>query len=509
MVKVLNDGRQVRLGAVLSYVLILFNAVYGLFLTPFIIGQVGEAAFGVYKTVSAFTASMMVLDLGLGGTIMRYVSKYRADNEEEKIPNFICMGLIQTGALCALVGIVTTILYFFLDVIYRNGLTAIELENARVLYIFLAFGIVAHMFENFLNGIISGYNKFIFANGIKLIRLIARIVLVVLFLSIFKNTLVLVVVDLTCTLFFIFAELAFLSLHLKVKIKYTHWEGDVFKESFRYTILMFLTSLVAQANSNIPNILIGALINSTAVTIYSMAVLFFGMFEQLSSAISGIMLPTVMETLKGDDANFTNTKSVVIKAGRVQFLLLGAVFVGFLILGRHFIEIWLGNGYEDVYFLVMILLGPALLELCINVCLSILRAKNIIGFRTVVVVLSSVFNVAISVLSMNHIGYYAAAIGTACSFLFGSVITMGIYFYKVLKINILNLYRNIFHGIWICIILGACAAALPIYLIDSVFWAFIFGFISFVVIYAATLLAFGLNKNEKTIIFNMFRRKKT
>ncbi len=508
MAKALNDGRQVRLGVVLSYVLIFLNAVYGLFLTPFIIGQVGEAAYGVYKTVSAFTASMMVLDLGMGGTMMRYISKYRADKEENKIPNFICMGLIQTGALCVLVGLVTTVLYFFLDVIYKNGLTAAELENAKVLYIFLAFGIVVHMFENFLNGIISGYNQFVFANGIKLIRLISRIALIVLFLSIFKNTLVLVAVDLICTLFFILAELAFLSFRLKVKVKYTRWEGNVFKESFRYTILMFLSSLVAQANSNIPNVLIGALINSTAVTIYSMAVLIFGMFEQLSTAISGVMLPTVTETLKNDDESLTNTKSVVIKAGRVQFLLLGAVLMGFLTLGRHFIELWLGSGYEDVYFLVMILLGPALLELCINVCLSILRAKNIIGFRTVVIVLSAVLNLAISVILMKYIGYYAAAIGTACSFLFGSVIVMGIYFYKVLKINILYLYKHIFRGIWVCIVLGACVAALAVYLIDSIAWSFALGFVGFVAVYAVTLLLFGLNKDEKNIILKKFRRKK-
>jgi len=70
---------QVSLGAVLSYILIILNATYGLFLTPFIIGQIGDASYGVYKTISAFTSSLMVLDLGLGGTMMRYIAKYRAD----------------------------------------------------------------------------------------------------------------------------------------------------------------------------------------------------------------------------------------------------------------------------------------------------------------------------------------------------------------------------------------------------------------------------------------------
>ena len=34
--------------------------------------------------------------------------------------------------------------------------------------------------------------------------------------------------------------------------------------------------------------------------------------------------------------------------------------------------------------LQILLMSPALLELCVNVCLSILRAKNTLGFRTLV-----------------------------------------------------------------------------------------------------------------------------
>ena len=141
---------EVKWGAILSYILIFCNAAYGIFLSPYILGQIGGASYGVYKTISAFTSSVMVLDLGLGGTMMRYIAKYRADKEEERISNFISMGLIQTGVICGVVGIVTTVLYFFLDQIYASGLTVAELAKAKELYIFLAIGIVAHIFENLL-----------------------------------------------------------------------------------------------------------------------------------------------------------------------------------------------------------------------------------------------------------------------------------------------------------------------------------------------------------------------
>ncbi len=500
------SNKQVKYGAIISYLLIILNATYGLFLTPYIIGQIGETSYGVYKTISSFTSSLMVLDLGLGGTMMRYIAKYRADKEESKIPNFVCMGGIQTGVICAVVSVVTMVLYFFLDVIYQNGLTTEELVTAKRLYVFLALGIVFHIIENLLNGVISGYNKFIFANGIKVIRLIARIISVVVFLGIFKNSLVLVIIDLLCTLVFVVVELIYIFYVLKLKIYYTHWDGKVFFESLKYTLLLFFSSIVDQINGNISNVVIGAIISSAAVTIYSMAVLIFGMYQQMSTAISGVMLPTVTDSLKNDDDKCTNTLKIVSDIGRIQFMILGAVLVGFITLGKPFINLWLGSGYDDVYYLVLILLVPALLELCINVCLSILRAKNMLGFRTIVITSATVLNVIITFVGMRYIGYYSAAIGTACSFLFGSVITMGIYYYKKLKINVLKLYKKIFDKIWICLILSGVASFAVSMIFETSVLKFVFGFFAFCITYAITLILFGLNNKEKALILSKVRR---
>ena len=499
---------EVKWGAILSYILIFLNATYGLFLTPYMLGQIGEASYGVYKTISAFTSSLMVLDLGLGGTMMRYIAKYKADKEDHKIANFISMGFIQTGAVCVLVTVVTSVLYLFLDDIYAKGLTAEELLEAKQLYVFLAVGMIAHVFENLLNGIICGYNNFTFANGIKVLRLLFRIAAVVVFLAIFKNSMTLVIIDLAITIFAVLAEAAFLFLKLGVKVRYSRWDTQVFFESFKYTILMFITSIVAQVNTNFSNVAIGAILNSTAVTVYSMAVLIFATYEQMSTAISGVMLPTITNSLKDDDEHYTNTLRIVADMGRIQFILLGAVLTGFITLGRPFVEMWLGPNYGDVYYLVLILLVPALLELCINVCLSILRAKNMLGFRTAVIAVATALNLLITVCGMRYIGFYSAAMGTACSFLFGSVVTMGIYYYKKLRINILKLYGKIFSKIWLCLVLSGVASWLISFVFNSPTVKFISGFGAFVLVYATTLLLFGLNKNEKTIILSKLRRNR-
>ena len=106
---------QVKWGAVLSYILIIINTLYGLFLTPYILDQLGEAEYGVYKTISSFTSALMVLDIGIGGTMMRYIARFRADNEDEKIPNYIAMSFIQAAIICGIVAVISGGLFFFLD----------------------------------------------------------------------------------------------------------------------------------------------------------------------------------------------------------------------------------------------------------------------------------------------------------------------------------------------------------------------------------------------------------
>ena len=59
---------EVKYGALLSYVLIIINSLYGLVITPYILSTIGESEYGVYKTIGALTASISVLELGIGGT---------------------------------------------------------------------------------------------------------------------------------------------------------------------------------------------------------------------------------------------------------------------------------------------------------------------------------------------------------------------------------------------------------------------------------------------------------
>ena len=489
-------NKQIKVGMILSYALIVFNTLYGLFITPYIIGQLGTSEYGVYKTISSLSASLMVLDLGIGSTVMRFVAKYRAVKDDESIPNFVTMSLIHATLLSGVIIVIGIAVFFTIKPTYSNSFSAEELKKAQILFCIILVNMVFHVFENVINGVITGCNRFQFGNGIKVLRLITRVLLIILLLAVYSSSVVLVSVDLIVTIVFILIELFYVIRILHIKPKYTYWNRALFIESGKYTALMFLTSIAAQVNNNLDNIIIGAISGPNLVTVYSMGLLIFGMYENLSTSVSSVMLPTVTNLLE-EDKSGTSIYQLVVKAGRIQFLLLGATVVGFACIGRDFISSWLGSGYEDVYIITLILMIPSLFELCVNTCLSILRAKNKLVFRTVVLFASTLLNGIITVIAVKNWSYIGAAYGTAASFIIGSLIVMNLYYYKVLHLPILKIYKEITKGIWACLIVAGMVLFVASRYINGGWISIIINVLIFCLVYGCTLLLFGLNSDEK------------
>lgn len=492
-----KEKNQIKYGALISYVLIIGNALFGLLVTPYVLRMLGNSAYGVYKSIGSFSSSMVILDLGIGGTLMRYIAKYRANLQDEKIGPFVSMMVCEAGVLLPMIALVEFVLYCQLDRLYAGSFSASELALAKQMYVILSVSVLFTIIENFLNGIITGYNNFVLGNGMKLLKLAARIILIFALLPINKSALFLVAISLMLSVAGTVVQLVYICFHHPIKLTFNRkmWEKGVLKESFTYTLLMFLTIASAQVNGELDNVIVGAFCGANQVVIYSFGLVIWKMFEQLSTSVSGVVLPTVSKIIVQDDWE-TKAQDFIVKIGRIQFILLGAAAVGFAVLGKEFISLWLGNGFEDVYLIVLILMVPSLFELCVNVCLAVLRAKNMLGFRTVVLVLSTVLNLVVSIAGIRLIGYFSAALGTAISFLVCSLLIMNGYYHKMFGFRMFHIYGRIMKGTWLCQIVAGAILLVTSHYWNGSWFAFAGNVIIFAMVYTGALLLCGSTKEE-------------
>ena len=497
---------QVKYGAILSYILIAVNSLQGIFMAPYILSQIGEVDYGVYKTIAAFSATIQVMDLGIGTTVMRYTAKFRAENKIEDISNFAAMGLIEAAIMSTIVGVLSIGIYFYLPIFYADSFTSSQISLARSLFLILALNIILVTIENVLNGVITGCNRFIFANGTKLGLLLLRIVANVALLQQWKSAVVLVGITLTCSVITMVLQLFYIRNRLHIRICLYRWEPLLFKESLGYTLLMFAQTIAVQANGNIDNIVISRVISPAAVTVYSFGIQLFNMYESLATAFSGLMLPNISKRI-ADGADDAQLQQVVTKVGRMQFAVLGAALAGFICLGKEFIALWLNEGFEDVYYLSLIMMIPVTFTLVQNVCLSILRAKNMMKFRTGSLICTTILNLFLTIVGTRLYGYYAAAIGTGLSVVCGSIIAMNIYYHKRIGFKVFKFYFYVFRRLMICVLVPSVFVALIGNLFD-VSWIWLVCKIAvFMIIYVALLWLYGLSSQEKGYLWKGNKKK--
>ena len=487
---------EVKYGAILSYALIFINTIYGLIITPYILSTIGTSEYGVYKTIGSMTASLSVLELGIGGTMQRYIAKFNALGQKKEASNFSAMGLMQAAVLGVVMLGVGICLFFSIEGVYSSTFSSFELKRAKQIFVFQLLYVVFHIFENVLFGVISGYNKFIFTNSVKFCTIIIKVILYFIVLPIFKNSLTIVIISFLLEIFIILFELIFIKFSLKHKIHFYNWDGALFKESFLYTLLLFIQSIIIQFNGNIDNIVIGAVIGTSAVTVYSFAIQVYNMYTMCATSVSNVVLPTITKQIYSG-ANSHELGKTIEKFGRVQWMFLGAALIGFLCCGKEFFGLWLGNGFNDCWYLAIILMVPSTFPLIVNVCLAILKVKNLLKFRTVSMLYSVIINVIFTVIGTRFWGYWAAAIGTALYTVVGSIISMNIYYQKKLGINIFKLYLRISGKITPCLLISAVPCLILNRFIYGSWFSLIIKITVYVIVYGVLLITVALNKNEK------------
>lgn len=502
----MKSKSEIKAGVMLSYALMLFNVIYGLISTPFILSYVGESSYGVYKAVLSISASMAIMDFGLGTTLTRYMAKYNAENNLKQANNFAGMVFGQYVLLACLVALVGTVLFFLLNKIYGATFSDTQLILAKKLLVFLVLSIILRMLENLLIGIASGFEKFTVANGVRFLTVFTKFLLILVFLPITKDTVTIAILDNVVALLAIVFLGFYITKKIGIKPKFRSWDLSVFKESFLYTVLMFIQSITVQFNGNVDNVLIGAQIGVESVTVYSMSLLVFTMYEGLSSSISTIMLPNMAKRVAAGQTS-EQLQSGVEKAGKFQFMLLAAAIGGFVVLGKDFFWLWLGDGFEDCYYLTLILIVPITFPMIQNVSISILRAQNKMTYRTVTLVISCLINIVITYFGIKFYGVWGAAVGTAVSTI-SNLIFMSIYYHKKLNFKIFKMFFRITYKVLPCAAISTLITYGVHCFINTSWIAFMINIVVFVATYGIALMLLALNKDEKRFVFGRFLNRR-
>lgn len=501
-----------KTGVVLSYVLMIFEVLSTLLLTPYIISSLGQAEYGVYKLSASINAYLLLLDLGVGNAVTRYTAKYRVNNEKDQERKFLGVATIYYVAIAIVAVIAGVILVLIFPSAFSKGLTKEEVVLGQRLLTITMINSAVTLGTAAYNNVIVAYEKFYISKGTSIVQIIIRMLLTYIAIKLGMGSIGIVSVNLLMTILSRSYFVVYVIGKIKLLPSIKGVDISFIKEIVAYSSLILFQMIATQINSTVDQILIGSLVASSSVilAVYGVGTQIVQYFQSIGSAFTGVLMPGIVQMVE-KKASAKKITDEMIRIGRIIFIVLSLIWTVFLVNGKEFISLWAGTENKSGYYVAVILMSAYIFVLAESIGTQILWAMNKHkeqAYLKIAIVLCNIF-LTIALIKWNPL--IGATVGTFISLMLGDVGVMNIIFAKKLNMNLIYYYRNLFKGnIW-CICL-ALIVGMVIKAFLPIGWGwFLIKSISMVIIYGVSMWIIGFNDYEKVLcksIITRFKRGK-
>lgn len=501
--KKLDGSNQIKIGAILSYSQMAISVVITLLYTPLMIKFLGDSEYGLYNTVISMISMLSVLSLGFNSCYIRYYAKYKEKGQQEKIYQLNGLFLIIFIIIALIALACGLFLTFNLHLVFKEGLTELEYPIAKKLMFLLTLNLAISFPMSVFSNIISAHEKFIFLKLLTIFKTVFSPLLTIPLLFNGYGAVSIVWVTIIVSICVDIAYILFVALKLKQKFIFHSFEKGLFKSLFVFAFFIAVHIIVDQLNWNVDKMVLARYKGTVEVAIYSVGFSLYAHYGSMGTPISGLFAPRVNSIVENGESIKDKNESLtqlLIKVGRMQWLLLGLICTGYIFFGKVFIEFWVGKGYESAYYVGLLLIIPGSIDLIQNLGIEIQRAKNLHKFRAIVYLIMAIINVIISILLCQKYGAIGAAIGTSISLVLVQGVVINIYLFKKCGINVLRFWRSIIRlslGLIPPIIIGVLTVK---FIHITSLLILIVCIMVYAVVYCISMWFIGMNRNEKDLV---------
>ncbi len=435
-----DASKQIKTGAIISYIAIAFNILSGLIYTPWMIRCIGQSDYGLYSAVVAFV-SYFTVDFGLGSAITRFVSKYRAEGKEEEMEKLLGVIYKLYFAIDVVILLCLSVCFCFINQIFGK-FTPEELEKFRIVFVIMgAFTILSFPCSTF-GGILTAYERFRVQKISELFGKVAIVGCMVVALSMGHGLYALVLVNVLVHLFVNLFRLFYLKQGLHIKVAWKGFDKQILKDVFSFSIWILVISLAERLVFNIEPTLIGALAGTTAVSVFAVANTIEGYVWTFANALNSLFLPKVYRLSTADGEDRARINALMLRVGRIQMIVIAAVVFVFASMGYEFVSLWLGKTYQSAYYVTLLMILPSLVLRTQDIAITLTLAENKVKIRTLAYVICAVINVILSLVLVPRMGAIGAGISVCAGLILGQVVVGHWIYTRVLHLSMWTFYKN-------------------------------------------------------------------
>lgn len=407
-----SDERQlVRVARNVStrYMAIALDALIGLVLLPFNVHHLGQAAYGLWMLTASMTTYFSVLDLGFGGSIVKFVAYYRAKRDARGLNEI-------ASTLFVIFGVVGVVAYgVFLLVAFNIGrvfnITPEQADTGRKLMLVIGVYVSLGFPFSIFGGIINGFQRYDLNNlvGVCSSVIVAFLNVVMLLSGASLVQLVMATTSVRIATYFIYRLNAYhVFRELTVRPSLFLWSRV--SELTSFSVYVAIIDWANKLNYSIDAIIIGAYLSASAVALWTVPQRLAEMLQRLTNQFNGVLFPVVVDSDAGQKPE--RLRALFVQGTRLSLVSVMPLAGAMVLLMDPLIHAWIGAKFAESIVVAQVLICVVAIRVGSATATTVLKGAGqhrLLAFANAGAALA---NVALSLLWVRRYGLIGQAFGT-------------------------------------------------------------------------------------------------
>jgi O-antigen/teichoic acid export membrane protein len=391
------------------YLAIGVDGVIGLMLMPFNVSHLGQSAYGLWALTTSITMYFSVLDLGYGGSLVKFVAQYRAWRDRQALNEILSTMFV----VFTVVGLVTFLVTA--GIAWQFGrlfsVTGDQVRTGQHLLLvtgsYIAFRFAASIF----GAVVFGFQRFYLNNLISVASSIVIAVVNVLVLNGGADLVTLVIATtsvrvLTLGAFVTTGYLVYPGLQVTPRL----FRRSRLREVTGFSIYILVLDWSAKLNYSTDALVIGAMLNTSAVAVWTVGQRIAQICQQLTIQLSGSLFPFVVDSAaagRGDRLG-----AVLMHGTSLSLAFAVPVCTVLSILAGPVVQAWMGPNFHASAVVLQLLLAIVLVRVANATANMILKGTGQHRLLAFTNAGTAITNILLSIVLIRPMGLAGVALGT-------------------------------------------------------------------------------------------------
>jgi O-antigen/teichoic acid export membrane protein len=342
--------RQILINAIMSVTQIIVISGILFILYKFLLNTLGVEQLGVWSLVLATTAVTQIANLGLSGSVVKFVAKYIAQGENENVSKVMQTAVLSVGFFVGIILITGyPVVKWLLNMVVAKEFLPSAIAILPYAFLALWFLMITSIFQAGLDG----YQR-IDLRSLLLMGGAAIHLLLCFFLAPIYGLIGVAFARVIQNITILFSSWLLLKRHITLPsfLKYK-WDKNIFKEMIGYSINFQTISVTTMLYDPVTKGLLSKFGGISMVGYYEMASRMIQQFRALIVSANQVLVPAIADLKEKTPEKI---KSVYLDSYQLMFYLALPLYTFIIVSTPIISELWIGR-YERVFVLFAMLLS--------------------------------------------------------------------------------------------------------------------------------------------------------